>query len=238
MQRILIIVFLCCLACVSPGQSQQPEQTKKIQWGILYGPSVNYRTLNYSNDQQFIAEMRNQRELPKFGYNAGMVARRNYGEKSAVEAMISFSNTGYKTRKIPLSWETADYSLPVHAEFKYSFLNLCLNARFSYLVFGYKTKIYVIPGLGVDALIEKKTNIKIKYADDTQKKYASGVRSSHSGIGLSATTSIGVMHEFSSGFTFCLEPTLKQGLLSVNVGSSNKEFLYSFGINAVMIYTR
>ncbi|HET6769564.1 MAG TPA: outer membrane beta-barrel protein [Chitinophagaceae bacterium] len=238
MQRILIIVFPCCLAGVIPGQSQQPEQTKKIQWGILYGPSVNYRTLNYSNDQQFIAEMRNRMELPKLGYNAGIIARRNYRKNSAVEAMISFSNTGYKTRKIPLSWEPADYALPVDTEFNYSFLNLCLNARFRYILFGYKTKFYVLPGLGVDALIEKKTNIKIKYANDTKKKYASGVRSSHSGIGLSATTSIGVMHEFSGGFTFCLEPTIKQGLLSVNLGSSNREFLYSFGINAVMIYTR
>lgn len=238
MVRTILILCLCCNVVMALGQAGLQKAEKRIRFGIMYSPSVTYRKLNFSNGQRFIADMRNQTETPKYGYTAGIVAQKAFCKKCAVELGVSFSVMGYKTRETELKWEPVNPALPTHVKVSYSHLYIGLTARYRHQLFGDKIKYYVMPGIEVGALIQRKSNMTVIYANGAKSRSTSSVRDGYAETMLTPSFSIGAMHKLSKAFTICIEPIFRYNIISITRGTNNKEHLYTYGLNTILLLTR
>jgi hypothetical protein len=237
MKQILSITLLLFIAGTICGQSGKRKIESRLKIGILYSPSITYRKLPYSEEQSFISVMRNENETPKYGYTAGMVAQRSFGKKSDVELGVSFSNMGFKTEEISLTWKPPSNSFPTHAKATFSYLYLGVSARYRYVLFGNKIQYYIMPGISIDALIERKATVSVKYANGRTDRSTSYLRGGFSEPEATAIVSIGAKHMFSKRYSICLEPIYRRELASTTPDKAGKEFLYSVGLNVIMLYS-
>lgn len=212
-------------------------KTKRIKIGIGYAPSLTYRVLRYSDQQHFLENERNDSEIPKYGQSLSLLAQKEIFKKNYLELGLSFSDAGYRTRKTDLNWASSMGSLPNAVRTKISYRHIGLYARYKYEVFGNKIKFYFGAGLSFEALMQRKTTVIEYKADRVVRKSNSKVRAGYSEIHFSPLLLIGTKLKISEKFMVCLEPAYKAGLVSIVPGYANREFLYSLGMNTILLYT-
>jgi Outer membrane protein beta-barrel domain len=237
MKKNIALALVVLLVHEANGQTANKKSGPKYEFGISFTPSVAFRKLGFSKNQEFLETLRNHNETPKFSFNAALLAQRHVGKKGTVELGVSFSNPGYKTKEAPLIWEPSNPEYPAftHASFSYQYLSL--SARFRFVLLDGKMQYYIVPGLSLDALIDRKTTLFISYSDGEKDKSKSAVRGSFSEIGLSLIAAAGVKYNLSNRYAICIEPTFKRGLVSVIPDTDSKEYLYFFGLNMIVIFS-
>jgi hypothetical protein len=211
-------------------------KTKRIKIGIGYAPSLTYRVLRYSDQQHFLEIERNDSEIPKYGQSLSLLAQKEIFKKNYLELGVCFSDAGYQTRETNLTWVSSAISLPDAVRTKISYRHMGLYARYKYEVFGSNIKFYLGAGFAFEALMQRKTTVIEYKADRVVRKSNSTVRAGYSEINFSPILLFGTKLKISEKFMVCLEPIYKAGLVSIAPGYANREFLYSLGMNTILLY--
>lgn len=238
MKRILLV--LCLLGVVVNVFSQRSKWRKRQRptLGVYYSPAISFRQLNYASDQQFLADQRNDVERQKFGFSAGIILQRRLLRQNKLELALGFTNMGYRTISSQLSWVPPDPSLPVSARYIYSYHFIDLSLRYHYWLGGRKVRYYIIPAIAVNGLINRKTTTVLEYADGSTDKSSSDVRGGYRGAVFAPSISMGASIPLSPKFSISLQPCFRYQVQSISRGEGNGEHLYSYGINAVLLYHR
>lgn len=238
MKKMTTLVMLLFIIVLSHAQKVKPSEQRRMMLGLSYSAFVTHRSLKYSADQDFVAEMRNKTEVPKYGYAVGVVAQKPIGNKSAIEVGVSFSNTGFRTKETQLTWEPGNDAYPAYTSSTFSFLHLGLSVRYRYIIAGKRIQYYIMPGMAMQTLVERKTTIRTENNNKGMDKTVSAVRGGFAETGVTAIIAAGAKYNFSNRYAVCLEPLFRRQLNSIISGiKQDREFLYAFGLNAILLFS-
>ena len=113
-RRIILLTFLINLGVVygqSSRQSSKPADKRLISVGLLLSPDICYRTLKNTDGQSSssdIIKQRNDNEITKVGYSAGVNLNVKAGRSLIIETGVNYSTREYRTKKVDFVFPTPD----------------------------------------------------------------------------------------------------------------------------------
>jgi hypothetical protein len=146
-----------------------PKNYPTFQVGGIGSLDFCFRTLENKEGAVSLNELivtRNNGEMPKFGYHAGIGFCINASEHFGMETGIMYSNQGYETKLMNYLYPVPDPSLPTKGRsiYNYNFLDIPLKANF----FIGKGKVRFFGSVGIIA------NILVAQNETFVKKYEDG----------------------------------------------------------------
>jgi hypothetical protein len=166
--RIILISIMLLL--FTPVFSQ--KEFKKIRLGISYSPAFSYRKLNYSESDKWVADLKNDEEIPKYGYSCGINLLYNINEKFAVHTGILYSDKGEKTKPVILVWTSNNTALPIKSQTTFHNHYFDIPFQVNYYLADKKIKWYVTAGVEANKFIFENSSLQLTYSDTPKNKKA------------------------------------------------------------------
>src|SRR5687768_14719014 len=82
------------------SQTQEIKPPAKLAIGFTFSPDYAYRAMSSDPDVQWIADIRNDNEIPKLGFTTGARILFVLGDRVSLESGLLFADKGEKTKKI------------------------------------------------------------------------------------------------------------------------------------------
>lgn len=251
-QLILITAMLISIAAF--GQDTLNQKTtatgfKRFLFGVTLSPDYCYRTLKNNDGSSWssiIIDLRDEKEVPKFGYTAGLNICYNISKHTVIEAGVHYSNKGYALKNTDLTYGLiidprlgftypVNGTLPTEAQFIYNhrYLDLPLRAIFS---FG-ENRMHFIASAGVTTnILLKATQTSILgYANGDVTKETKEELNDYKSINISPSISAGIDYGISNKINLRVEPTFRYGLLKI-IDTPVTAYLWNGGINITCYY--
>jgi len=220
---VLILLFLPMLSF------SRMHTVDKWMFGITFSPEYSYRFLSSNSHYDWLAELRDEMEIPKFGYTAGINVSYKFRDKFFVSFGTRFSSKGEATKKYDLIYFSSPGPgdpVAMRTNYSYGFCEIPLTVN--YQLFD-SSSFFTSLGISADLpVMEKHKNIFIK--SDGSESHSSTF-SLHSSAKMGMTAMVGIGYYFNTGKNYFLktEPFFKCNIVSEG-GSSVKEYFYSFGL--------
>ena len=236
MRRISYIFFIF-FSCAALAQNQDTLKTRKIAWGISFSPDYCYRTLDYQNSAQWIEKKRNKEEVARIGFTFGINLSRKIANAFSMDAGLLFSEKGEKTKWEKLNWNRSEASFPAESRVIYRYQYFDVPLKLNYYLSKGKFRFFVSAGVSTNFFIRQTTVLQVREADGDKtanKSYEPGI---YSRVNFAGLLSAGMSVDLAKRVSLRLEPIFRRSLSPVLVNVSNKEYLYSLGLN-IGIYLR
>jgi len=250
----LIVITAMIISVAAFGQKTDKEKPttefKRLLFGLNISPDICYRTLKNndgSSSSSMTIDLRDKNEEPKFGYTAGLNLRYNFSKHLGIEAGVQYSNKGYASKKIELTfgdmidprygfvYTNNGTAEPTKAKFLYNFnyLDLPVRAIFS---FGEK-RIHFVTSIGVttNIFIKAIQTSVLEYENGDTKRETQNYPDEFKSLNISPTVSAGVDFRISNKLNMKVEPTFRYGLLKI-IGTPITAYLWNGGLNITCYY--
>lgn len=233
------LTLLIILPLTVFSQGNDSTRTGKFFTGLTFSPDYCYRTLKPDASSKWIGDIRDSREIPKFGYTTGLKLSYRHSKKFSFETGLLFSDKGEKTKIIATDRITSngqpDTLLPTTQIFIYHYYYLDIPVKLNYYFFSTdKGDFYVAASFSLNIFLTQKTNSLSEYGDG-HKTTNTSTTSGYSGTNLSFPVGIGYQANFSDRLFFKIEPTYRRSITSI-IDAPIKEYLYSAGIDIGLYY--
>lgn len=232
-----LLILLSTLASLTvQGQSTKPIQKYFI--GFNFSPDYSYRTLKNNDGNpstDLVINSRNDIEVAKFGYAAGLNACFNFSQLVGFETGIQFSNKGYKTKSQDLVYFPPNASLPTKSKtnYSYQYIGIPLKAKFS---FG-KSKVRFVSSIGfmTSILLNVKQTSNYEYSNGKTEKKSQSSKSGFNKVDISPMLSVGVDYKLNNKMHLFAEPTFRYGVIKTK-DAQVTEHLWNAGLNVGFYY--
>lgn len=235
MKQLLVLISTLVSLTVQ-GQSTKPLQ--KIFIGFNFSPDYGFRALKNNDGNpstDIVINSRNDIEVAKLGYTAGLNACFNFSQLVGLETGIQFSNKGYKTKSQNLVYFPPNASLPTKSKtnYSYQYIGIPLKAKFS---FG-KNKVRFISSIGfmTNFLLNIKQTSNYEYSNGTTEKKSQSSKSGFKKVDISPILSVGVDYKLNNKIHLFVEPTFRYGVVKTK-DAPVTENLWSAGLNVGFYY--
>jgi len=236
----VIYILLMLLPTLTFAQ----DTTSKFSIGILFAPNYSYRFISTDDNNSsvmYVIEVRNDTEIPKFGYTFGLTFDYSISEKLQLETGILFSDNGEQTKKLTLTfasqWDPQtgtiviqpSDSLPRFVSFKYNYYYFDIPLNVRYHVINKTIGIYITSGISTNIHITNRWVRKLYYDDEKVDKEASTTNYNFRKFNVSAQFGIGFNYKISSKFNVSIQPTFRYMIFSIWNAPIKQKF-YSIGL--------
>lgn len=216
------------------GQQAIDLPDSKLRIGAGFSPNYSYRTLKGTTDQaQTAKELRNEIELPKFGYSAGISLVYEINPLFALETGVFFTDRGEKIEALDVG--SVNQSEPVGTVdivYHYQYLDIPIKANY-YFIQG-RIKVFASAGVSVNLLVNEFNKPTVKYYDGTTNKHTNYTNNLEP-FNLQLLIGAGIEYYLSEKFNIRIEPLFRRSVISV-VDASLKQYPYSLGANITLWY--
>jgi opacity protein-like surface antigen len=209
-------------------------KAKKIDIGFSYSSDYCYRTLKADASNKWIADSRNEMEIPKIGYTVGLNLAYKLNTKLVVEAGVLFSDKGEKTRKISYT-ESASGQSERYTIYKYHYNYLDIPIKVNYYFPIGKFKLYATAGVSTNIFLNEKITTVQGHSFSDAEKNTVNTYSKFSRINLSMLIGAGLNYNVSEKMFLKAEPIYTRSITSI-VNAPVKSYLYSVGLNLGVYY--
>jgi Outer membrane protein beta-barrel domain len=232
----LTILFSVNLEAQEEAPKPVEDDFNRFQIGVSYAPEMSYRTLlnvDGSNAAKNTIDFRNEMELPKYGFTAGINGCYNISRKIGFEAGILFSNKGYQERSMFYTVLNTDGTYQELGKHKYiyqfHYIDIPLKANFT--LGKQKVRFLASAGIVTSIFVSSAETHLINYYDDGVEratvedpfKYKRGM--------LSAMIGAGIDYAITQRMTLRVEPRFRYGLTRIIDNTPISARLGDFGIN-------
>lgn len=232
--KITSLLFIL-ISSVVFGQTAEPVSSSKISIGVTFSPDYCYRRLHSENaSAKVITEIRDETEIPKFGYTAGLSLLFKPWKRISFETGLFFSDKGYKTKFIGLYDLEASPPLLVNrvkTSYQYYYLNIPI--KLNYFILTGKVKLFASTGFSTNIFLDDRT--KSTFEDPAGTEYASSDLD-FSPINIIVLLGAGIDYSINNRLNFRLEPIFSYAITPI-ADAPIKEYLYSVGANFGLYYT-
>jgi hypothetical protein len=230
--RILIVVLLV-LPLFAIAQQQQQTTRKKFSMGLSFAPGLSYRSLKYSDANQWIADQRNDEEVAKVGFSAGVNLFFCLNTHITVETGLQYANRGEMKKKQDLIWTAEAPSSPGSAQVStgYQFFDIPLKVNYQFST-ERRLNYYVNAGFLNSIFLRKKTTVESIFSDGDKKKSSSYDKLGYTPICFFIYLGVGAEYDITKRLSLRVEPNYVRSLNSVVQDENGKTFLYGFQLNA------
>ena len=205
------------------------QPIKKIMIGLSFSPEYSYRFLSGNSEYAWLRDLRNELEIPKFGYTFGFHFSWRIKKKLFFEAAACFSNKGEQTKKAELIYDDPDPEAPVKLFKRYTYGFLEIPVKLEYQ-FSDSVSIFSFLGLALDMPTLEKVKTFYIYDNGNETHDSYYTTHTNSVIGVSAVAGIGYFIDLGKRFHLKVEPFFKCSVTPA-VRQHVNEYFYSFGLN-------
>lgn len=219
MKQLLVLLFLVVPFSIH-GQDKDASMDRRIFIGLSFSSDYCYRSLHQVDTEitdslwNYVKNIEDSIEKPKFGYTAGINVVYRISKKLDIESGLYFSNKGYKTIPI-LTYYDWEYP-PVVAVNKSSYYYLVIPLKVNYTFL--RSKMKIVASLGTSLDIFLKSYVKTT-AEDPTESFTTQKRSSsykYRKIDISPMLGLGVRYDISQKLIVKMEPTFSYGILDID----------------------
>lgn len=232
-------------------KSKVSTEFNRLLFGVNVSPDYCYRTLSNndgSSTSSMIIDLRNDKEVAKIGYTAGLNICYNICKHLGVEVGVQYSNKGYAFKKSDLTFgDMIDprygfvypvYNSIVPSKIKfidnYIYVDVPMRAIFS---FGEK-RIHFVTSIGVmtNILLKATQTSVVEYENGDTKRQTQDQKYDFKTLDISPTVSVGLDYKISSKINLSVEPTFRYGLVKI-IDTPVTAYLWSRGLNITCYYS-
>src|SRR5688572_23856516 len=168
MKKLLFTLFTL-FAFDSFGQTPEIKPPAKLAIGFTFPPDYCYRTLSTDSRLQWIADSRNEREIPKFGFTTGANILYTLGNRVSLESGLLLSNKGEKLKEEfinnPEFYADANGVSPLSWRHTYHYLYLDVPSKINYYLLTGKVKLFISAGISTNLFLTQLTKSYVTYSD-------------------------------------------------------------------------
>jgi hypothetical protein len=233
MKKIFILFMALSSSIAYAQQSKPAPTTKKKLIGINFSPDYDFRTLSNKDGSasgDLVIKSRNDNEMAKFGFTAGLSLCIDFSTPVQLETGIQYSNKGYQTKNTGLIYFPPNPALPTKAKFiyNYQYIGIPLKARF---IFG-KTNVLFLSSIGfmTNFLIKAGNTTIYEYADGRTDKKKQSATADFNKIDISPMISSGIDYKINNNTHFIAEAVFRYGILKTK-DAPVSERLWNAGLN-------
>ena len=229
MKAFILFSALSCLVNYSHAQQQSAEtkpEFARFKIGLNATPEMGYRIIMVTGSS--IASMRNETEIPKMCYSAGVTVNYNFSKKIGIEAGLQYASRGYTSITNDLI-SFGFFLVPKEIEVRYNWNYLEIPLRFVFTSGDKKMKFLASAGATTGFFRGGQRTIIQKYEDGRETRSNNDFSGTYRQISISPQLSLGAEYQLSSLFHFRFEPIARYALNSV-VNSPLKTNLISGGL--------
>lgn len=227
-----LIILLILISFTAFGQSPDTVKTKRFSIGLTFSPDYCYRILIADASSQWIANIRDNSETPKFGYTTGLNFAQSLNNKIAVESGLLFSDKGERNK--PLLTDI-NGNLMGEADFNYHYEYMDIPFKIIYSFVTRRTKIFLSGGISLNIFLRQRITSVFEYAPGYYGTFSSVNNKDYARINLAILIGLGFSYEISKSFYLKIEPTHRHSITSI-IDAPIKSYLYSIGINTGLYY--
>jgi len=239
MKRVFILLMTFSSFVVQGQESKPSENIKRILIGVNFSPDYNFRTLKNndgSSSSDLVIKSRNDIEIAKFGYTAGLNVCINFSQLVGLETGIQYSNKGYKTKDQDLIFAQPNPSLPTKSKFIYTYQYIGIPLKAKFTVGKSKVRFLSSVGFMTNFLLQvKQTNI-LEYSDGKTDEKTQSITSNFKKVDISPMISLGIDYKVSDKIHLIAEPTFRYGVIKTK-DAPVTENLWNAGLNIVFYYS-
>lgn len=205
----------------------------RFQLGLNFSSDVCYRILEDTDGadiNSYIIEFRNENETIKFGYTTGLNLCVNITGHVGIETGIQYSNKGYKTKSLDLTFPQSDPGWPTSSKRRINHHQIDIPLKIN-LTIG-KKDLHFISSIGiVSNLSFKETITSIStYIDGHTEKATTESDHDYKKYNISPMISAGIDYRINSNMNLKIEPTFRYGALQL-IDAPITIYLWNAGLN-------
>lgn len=227
----LTLIFLSvCLGL--KAQTGESSDFKRIQIGLSFSPDVNYRTLVAEDNAQWIKELRDEDELPMFGFTTGLNVAYNFTRMFGIETGIQYSLKGFEEK-----WEDGfnpiqiiDPNIPARMKAINSFHYLDIPIKGNITVGKGKLRFIGSIGLVVNVYLASSWTGISESQSGERSRSVTKEPYDYQAVNISPMVSAGIDWKLNDRMSLQAKPTFRYGVLSI-IDAPIKGFLWSGGID-------
>jgi hypothetical protein len=214
------------------AQSENAPSFNRFQIGVSVSPDVNYRVLKADNSVEWIKDNRDEREIPLFGFTAGVNTIFNFTRLIGVETAVQYSLKGYQDK-----WQdsfnpiqTNDPNVPARtrAFYKFHYLDIPIKANISVG----KKRVRFIGSVGVVVnvyLASSWVGVSESQSGERTRSVANEPFNFEA-VNISPLVSAGIDWKISDRMSLQAKPTFRYGVLTI-IDAPIKGYLWNCGLD-------
>jgi opacity protein-like surface antigen len=227
----LIVAVLAFLPFSSVfAQTPAIKLPGKVALGLVFSPDRCYRTLTTTNADVWGRNMRDDLEIPKFGFTAGGSVIFSLGNQVSLESGLLLSDKGEQTKDMVYYTPYPEPHAPASGKHNYHYLYLDVPAKVNYYIPIGKFRTFVSAGTSANIFIAEKRTSVYTFSDGHTESRKVNLNSGFSKINIAALAGAGVEYDLTEKCMLRVEPIYRRSITSV-IDEPIKGYLYSAGVN-------
>lgn len=227
--------LLNCLIALSLPILGMAQEEGALFIGFNASADYGYRILTNPDGNPSLAQLisnRNESEIPKGGYSAGIAARYILKESLWLEGGVSYTQRGYQTSYYPIEFIVPEPSAPEQLKLKYCYNYVDVPVRVVWPFGEDKFRPYIAGGLSGSFLLSAVSESIALYGDGRKEKNARELpKGMHAPLVLSATFGGGLNYFIGENSFFKGEVLFYQNLTNAYDGGGINAYLNGVGLS-------
>jgi len=217
---------------MSNGQEDELKFKKSILLGLTFSPNYCYRTLRYDQSDEDFANYRNEIEIPKFGFTTGINSIFRFNKSLAIELGMLFSDKGQQTKKIEITQEDPDNTIPdnIHNSWHYYYIDIPI--KLNYFIIKGNLNLFVSPGISGNIFLTQK-RVKSEFNPDNEYTYF--MSEGFNKLNIAIILGAGLDYLITKKLNLRFEPIFRYSLTPLD-NFKIKRYQYSIGANFGIYY--
>ena len=229
--------MLALKTLMAQGQEMETKSQKKWSFGLNFSPDYCYRTLQEETTSPMFLNRRNETEIPKVGYTAGASILWRIHRNVELETGLQYSDKGYKTNKLNLSWVSNDVHLPSNYQIVYRYQYFDIPVKLNYYLINTKLRLFVTGGMSINIFNRQQTKLIIEETNDSHSSTLSENDLGFSTLNFSVLVGGGILYPVTKSWSVRLQPLYRMSLTPLRPSNGLKEKLFSTGLEVGFYYT-
>jgi hypothetical protein len=228
------LLLLILLSLNAVGQTEgNVYKPRKIQVGISFSPDISYRTL-FNHDGSSIADqiikMRNDSEIPAFGYHGAISVSYNFKTWVGLESGVQFSDNRYSNKYIDLISNDPEPSLPDKAKTCYNMYFIDIPLKINFTAGKYKVCFFGSVGPEVNIFLTEINKTILKYDDGTTEHKRQKSNYNYHRVLLSVVAGAGLEYKMNHRMSLRIEPVFRYDVINI-IDTPITSHLWGGGLN-------
>ncbi len=229
-------VFLIFLFLSTQFSLAKTSALKRTMFGFTFSSEYSYRFLKAESSYDWEVDLRNEMEVPKFGYTVGFNISQQIKKKFFVEVAFCYSNKGEQTKKSDLIYDDPEPYGAVSKYTRYTFGYCEIPVRLNYQLFD-SASFFTSVGFAFEIPVLEKRKYFYTYSDGHESHVSSYTLSSSAEGGISIIAGIGYFFKVSKMLYIKSEPFFKCSMTPF-YNSNIKDYFYSYGLDVGIYFSK
>lgn len=222
-------------------ETKAKSNLSNLKIGINASPEICYRRLfpnpSYvlNSTQKSVIDWRNNLEIIKVGYALGINVNYSLKKFVSIETGIGYSNLGYQTKKVSLTFSVPDPREPTDYKIVYSRHHIDIPLKVNFFIGKGKVRFLASAGIIASFAFDERATAIYYFGEKEERQKPMTSPYNFNNFNLFPVLGIGFDYQITKHFSMRVAPTFRYGILKT-INTPLTEHIYSGGLGVNFLY--